>query len=138
IWRARYLRRRALRLRLGLGDAGARARHCGGEWRAQYQRAERSQRTIGALSMADVCRAKIPSSSLSLRISSGPAVSFAAPSTAQPPLALKALQPCDADSLRDALAFEASFDSQRRAGKASAEGAVADAQLVAHPWGFAL
>src|SRR2546430_1639910 len=51
---------------------------------------------------------------------------------------LKFLQPCDADSLRDELAFEACFESQRRAWKASAEGVLADAQLFAQPWGFSL
>ena len=51
---------------------------------------------------------------------------------------LKFLQPCDADSLRDEVAFEACFESQRRAWKASAEGVMADAQLFAKPWGFSL
>ncbi len=51
---------------------------------------------------------------------------------------LKFLQPFDADSLRDELAFEACFESQRRAWKASAEGVLADAQLFAQPWGFFL
>ncbi|PYK23418.1 MAG: hypothetical protein DME52_12740, partial [Verrucomicrobia bacterium] len=51
---------------------------------------------------------------------------------------LKFLQPCDADSLRDELAFEACFESQRRAWKASADGVLADAQLFAQPWGFSL
>ena len=56
------------------------------------------------------------------------------------PLLLKMLllRPCDAESLRDAAAFEAIFESQRRAWRASAEGVVADAQIYAQPWGFAL
>ena len=54
------------------------------------------------------------------------------------PWLLKFLQPCDADSLRDELAFEACFESQRRAWKTSAEGVLADAQLFAQPWGFSL
>src|SRR5438477_3911744 len=56
------------------------------------------------------------------------------------PLVLKMLllQPCDAESLRDAAAFEAIFESQRRAWRASAEGVMADAQIYAEPWGFAL
>jgi pimeloyl-ACP methyl ester carboxylesterase len=54
------------------------------------------------------------------------------------PWLLKFLQPCDADSLRDELAFEACFESQRRAWKISAEGVLADAQLFAQPWGFSL
>jgi len=48
------------------------------------------------------------------------------------------LRPCDAESLRDAAAFEAIFESQRRAWRASAEGVMADAQIYAEPWGFAL
>jgi pimeloyl-ACP methyl ester carboxylesterase len=56
------------------------------------------------------------------------------------PLLLKMLmlRPCDAESLRDAAAFEAIFESQRRAWRGSAEGVMADAQIYAHPWGFSL
>jgi pimeloyl-ACP methyl ester carboxylesterase len=56
------------------------------------------------------------------------------------PLLLKMLllRPCDAESLRDAAAFEAIFESQRRAWRASAEGIMADAQIYAEPWGFAI
>jgi pimeloyl-ACP methyl ester carboxylesterase len=56
------------------------------------------------------------------------------------PLLLKMLllRPCDAEGLRDAAAFEAIFESQRRAWRASAEGVVADAQIYAQPWGFAI
>jgi pimeloyl-ACP methyl ester carboxylesterase len=56
------------------------------------------------------------------------------------PLVLKMLllRPCDAESLRDAAAFEAIFESQRRAWRASAEGIMADAQIYAEPWGFSL
>ena len=54
------------------------------------------------------------------------------------PWLLKFLQPFDADSLRDEKAFEACFESQRRAWKSSAEGVMADAQLFAQPWGFSL
>jgi pimeloyl-ACP methyl ester carboxylesterase len=56
------------------------------------------------------------------------------------PVLLKMLlmRPCDAESLRDAAAFEAIFESQRRAWRASAEGVVADAQIYAQPWGFAI
>jgi pimeloyl-ACP methyl ester carboxylesterase len=56
------------------------------------------------------------------------------------PLLLKMLllRPCDAQSLRDAAAFEAIFESQRRAWRASAEGVVTDAQIYAQPWGFAV
>src|SRR5436190_23123369 len=56
------------------------------------------------------------------------------------PVLLKMLlmRPCDAESLRDAAAFEAIFESQRRAWRASAEGVVADAQIYAQAWGFAI
>jgi len=56
------------------------------------------------------------------------------------PLLLKMLmlRPCDAESLRDVAAFEAIFESQRRAWRGSAEGVMADAQIYAQPWGFAL
>jgi len=56
------------------------------------------------------------------------------------PLLLKMLmlRQCDAESLRDAAAFEAIFESQRRAWRSSAEGVMADAQIYAQPWGFAL
>jgi pimeloyl-ACP methyl ester carboxylesterase len=56
------------------------------------------------------------------------------------PLLLKMLmlRPCDAESLRDAEAFEAIFESQRRAWRGSAEGVMADAQIYAQPWGFCL
>src|SRR4029450_3967678 len=56
------------------------------------------------------------------------------------PLLLKMLmlRPCDAEILRDAAAFEAIFESQRRAWRGSAEGVMADAQIYAQPWGFSL
>jgi pimeloyl-ACP methyl ester carboxylesterase len=56
------------------------------------------------------------------------------------PLLLKMLmlRPCDAESLRDGEAFEAIFESQRRAWRGSAEGVMADAQIYAQPWGFAI
>ena len=56
------------------------------------------------------------------------------------PLVLKMLllRPCDAESLRNAAAFEAIFESQRRAWRASAEGVIADAQIYAEPWGFSI
>jgi pimeloyl-ACP methyl ester carboxylesterase len=54
------------------------------------------------------------------------------------PLLLKMLmlQPWDAESLRDSAAFEATFESQRRAWRGSAEGVMADARIYAEPWGF--
>jgi pimeloyl-ACP methyl ester carboxylesterase len=54
------------------------------------------------------------------------------------PLLLKMLmlQPWDAESLRDSAAFEAVFESQRRAWRGSVEGVMADAQIYAQPWGF--
>jgi len=56
------------------------------------------------------------------------------------PLVLKMLmlQACDAESLRDSAAFEAVFESQRRAWCGSAEGVIADAQIYAQSWGFPL
>jgi pimeloyl-ACP methyl ester carboxylesterase len=51
---------------------------------------------------------------------------------------LRFLQPCDAESLRDAAAFNACFESQRRAWRGSAEGVMVDAQIYAEPWGFPL
>ena len=56
------------------------------------------------------------------------------------PLVLKMLmlQPWDAESLCDAAAFEAIFESQRRAWRGSVEGIIADAQIYAQPWGFSL
>jgi pimeloyl-ACP methyl ester carboxylesterase len=56
------------------------------------------------------------------------------------PLVLKMLllRPCDAASLRDDAAFEAIFESQRRAWRASAEGVMVDAQIYAQPWGFGI
>ena len=54
------------------------------------------------------------------------------------PLLLKLLQPVDASSLRDSAAFEACFESQRRAWRGSADGVMADARIYADAWGFAL
>jgi pimeloyl-ACP methyl ester carboxylesterase len=51
---------------------------------------------------------------------------------------LKLLQPCDAEALRDAAAFRACFESQRRAWRGSVEGVLADAHIHAQPWGFRL
>jgi pimeloyl-ACP methyl ester carboxylesterase len=51
---------------------------------------------------------------------------------------LKLLQPCDADALRDSAAFEACFESQRRAWRGSVKGVLADAHIHAVPWGFRL
>jgi pimeloyl-ACP methyl ester carboxylesterase len=48
------------------------------------------------------------------------------------------LQPCDEASLQDSAAFEAVFESQRRAWRASAKGVMADAEIYARPWGFRL
>jgi pimeloyl-ACP methyl ester carboxylesterase len=54
------------------------------------------------------------------------------------PMMLKLLQPCDADVLRDTKAFDACFESARRAWRGSARGVITDAELYAKPWGFAL
>ncbi len=54
------------------------------------------------------------------------------------PLLLRLLQPCDADVLRDTVAFEACFESSRQAWRTSAAGVMADAEIYAQPWGFPL
>lgn len=68
-----------------------------------------------------------------------PFLSFRAPVRLRP-LLLKMLllRPCDAESLREDAAFEAIFESQRCAWRASAEGVMADAQIYAEPWGFSI
>jgi pimeloyl-ACP methyl ester carboxylesterase len=56
------------------------------------------------------------------------------------PLMLKVLQlqACDATSLEDTVAFEACFESQRRAWRASVKGLIADVEIFGAPWGFRL
>ncbi|MEP6602440.1 MAG: alpha/beta hydrolase [Spartobacteria bacterium] len=54
------------------------------------------------------------------------------------PMLLKLLPPGDAETLRDSAAFEACFESQRRAWRGGAEGVMMDAQIYAEPWGFRL
>jgi pimeloyl-ACP methyl ester carboxylesterase len=56
------------------------------------------------------------------------------------PLLLKMLllRACDAASLREDAAFEAVFESQRRAWRGSVEGVMIDAQIYAQPWGFTI
>ena len=68
-----------------------------------------------------------------------PFLSFRAPIRFRP-LLLKMLllRPCDAASLRDDAAFEAIFESQRRAWRGSVDGLLADARIYAEPWGFAI
>jgi pimeloyl-ACP methyl ester carboxylesterase len=53
-------------------------------------------------------------------------------------LKLLQLQPCDAASLEDSVAFEACFESQRRAWRASVKGLITDAEIFAQAWGFRL
>ena len=60
------------------------------------------------------------------------------PSPRLRPMFLKFLQPCDAASLRDAAAFDACFESARRAWRGSAAGVMTDAEVYAQPWGFRL
>ncbi len=52
------------------------------------------------------------------------------------PMLLRFLQPCDAAVLRERAAFEACFESARRAWRGSARGVIADAEIYARPWGF--
>jgi len=54
------------------------------------------------------------------------------------PLFLKLQRPCDAAVLRDNAAFEACFESARRAWRGSTEGVMIDAQIYGQPWGFRL
>jgi pimeloyl-ACP methyl ester carboxylesterase len=54
------------------------------------------------------------------------------------PMLLKLLHPSDAAVLRDDAAFEACFESARRAWRGSVEGVAIDAQIYAEPWGFRL
>jgi pimeloyl-ACP methyl ester carboxylesterase len=56
------------------------------------------------------------------------------------PLVIKILnlQPCDAAAMEDAVAFEACFESQRRAWRASVKGLIHDAELFGKPWEFQL
>jgi pimeloyl-ACP methyl ester carboxylesterase len=68
-----------------------------------------------------------------------PFLAFRAPIRLRPVLLkMLLLRPCDAASLRDDAAFQAIFDSQRRAWRSSAEGVMIDAQIYAQPWGFAI
>lgn len=68
-----------------------------------------------------------------------PFLSFRAPIRLRP-LLLKMLllRRCDAASLRDDAAFEAIFESQRRAWRGSVKGVLLDARIYAEPWGFAI
>ena len=68
-----------------------------------------------------------------------PILSLRPPRRARP-LLLKLLwlRPSEEAVLRDSAAFEACFESQRRAWRASAAGVLADAEIYAQPWGFGL
>jgi pimeloyl-ACP methyl ester carboxylesterase len=68
-----------------------------------------------------------------------PFLSFRAPIRLRPVLLkMLLLRACDAASLRDDAAFEAIFESQRRAWRGSVEGVLVDARIYAEPWGFAI
>lgn len=68
-----------------------------------------------------------------------PFLSLRPPQPARPLLLkLLRLRPSDAAALRNSAAFEACFESQRRAWRASAAGVLADAEIYAQPWGFSL
>ncbi len=60
------------------------------------------------------------------------------PSRATRPMLLKFLPVTDAEALRDSRAFDICFESQQAAWRASALGVLADAEIYAQPWGFAL
>jgi len=51
---------------------------------------------------------------------------------------LRMLPPPDAAALRDHVAFEICFESQRKAWRGSADGVIADARIYGQPWGFRL
>jgi pimeloyl-ACP methyl ester carboxylesterase len=51
---------------------------------------------------------------------------------------LRMLPPSDAEALRDNVAFDIVFESQREAWRGSANGVIADAEIYAVPWGFRL
>lgn len=66
-----------------------------------------------------------------------PFLSIRAPIRLRPMLLkMLLLRPCDAASLRDDAAFEAIFESQRRAWRGTAEAVMTDAKIYAEPWGF--
>ena len=48
------------------------------------------------------------------------------------------LRQCDSDSLEDTVAFEACFESQRRAWLSSVKGLIHDAEIFGEPWEFRL
>lgn len=56
------------------------------------------------------------------------------------PLMLKVLRlrQCDSESLEDTVAFEACFESQRRAWLSSVKGLIHDAEIFGRPWEFRL
>jgi pimeloyl-ACP methyl ester carboxylesterase len=62
------------------------------------------------------------------------------PPTRLRPLMLKVLRlrPCDSQSLEDTVAFEACFESQRRAWLSSVKGLIQDAEIFGQPWEFRL
>jgi pimeloyl-ACP methyl ester carboxylesterase len=62
------------------------------------------------------------------------------PPTRLRPLMLKVLRlrQCDSDSLEDTVAFEACFESQRRAWLSSVKGLIHDAEIFGEPWEFRL
>ena len=80
-----------------------------------------------------------PSRAAALLVSRRASVSLRQSSGAHSPaVLLKLLQPCDANVMRDIAAFEACFESQRQAWRASADGLMVDAEIYAQPWGFPL
>jgi pimeloyl-ACP methyl ester carboxylesterase len=85
------------------------------------------------------CHQKYPRFSRTCFHLARPILSRRPPRRARPLLLkLLRLQPTDAAVLRDSAAFEACFESQRRAWRASADGVLADAEIYARSWGFPL
>jgi pimeloyl-ACP methyl ester carboxylesterase len=97
------------------------------------------QDLLGLYRLMLYCYGKYPRFSRTCFYLVRPILSLRPPQTAHP-LLLKLLwlRPSDAAALRDSAAFEACFESQRRAWRGSAAGVLADAEIYAQPWGFAL
>jgi pimeloyl-ACP methyl ester carboxylesterase len=69
----------------------------------------------------------------------GALASFRPPPRLRPlMLKLLRLRKCDSESLEDSVAFEACFESQRRAWLSSVKGLIHDAEIFAKPWEFRL
>ncbi len=133
-----HFRRSALRLRHGVGDAGAGGSDCRRERRAADRRARGPQRLAQVLQLAARTAGIAPGIVADRCFTSlRPFALMKLPIRVRP-LLLKLLQPCDANVLRDSRSFEACFESARQAWRSSAAGVMTDAEIYAKPWGFPL